>query len=149
MHETLHSSVQDALSALLEKTPAPDPAEITSLLSNCITALDDTIIRSLRLLFAPEETASALYNLSGASLLDFTSPDAYTADLERMMEMDIEEIKKLINDEDRDGPNSKTVERCKQGSTVLVALVNPTRENIWVASLGDCVAGELLSESSS
>jgi pyruvate dehydrogenase phosphatase len=83
-----------------------------------------------------------LHDLTGPALLDFTSPGAYTADFDRMKYMNLGEIKRLVNDDDRGGVNAGVVERCKQGSTVLVALVDPGKENVWVASLGDCVAGE-------
>lgn len=38
--------------------------------------------------------------------------------------------------------NVAKIKRCMSGSTVLVALVDPRHENLWVASLGDCLAGE-------
>jgi len=42
-----------------------------------------------------------------------------------------------------DPANADTLLRCMRGTTVLVALTDPSRSNIWVASLGDCIAGML------
>jgi len=55
-----------------------------------------------------------------------------------------DEIKAVIHDSAAGGPNHAKVARCMQGSTVLVSLIDPNRDNIWVASLGDCQAGMLL-----
>ena len=52
-----------------------------------------------------------------------------------------DEIKAVIHDSAAGGPNHAKVARCMQGSTVLVSLIDPNRDNIWVASLGDCQAG--------
>ncbi|KIJ45828.1 hypothetical protein M422DRAFT_226899 [Sphaerobolus stellatus SS14] len=48
-----------------------------------------------------------------------------------------EEIDKIIND---GGERLKKVHRCMRGTTVLVALIDPTGENLWIANLGDCEA---------
>jgi pyruvate dehydrogenase phosphatase len=53
-----------------------------------------------------------------------------------------QEIRTIIND---GGENSARVARGMQGTTALVALLDPTRTNLWVASLGDCQAGKFLS----
>jgi len=45
------------------------------------------------------------------------------------------EIRSIIEE------NPTKVHRAMQGSTVLVALINPAASDIWVASLGDCQAG--------
>ena len=34
------------------------------------------------------------------------------------------------------------LKRCMQGSTALLALVDPTEKHMWVANLGDCRASE-------
>jgi pyruvate dehydrogenase phosphatase len=51
------------------------------------------------------------------------------------------EIRNIINDQNSGGINFAKVSRCMQGSTVLIALIDPGKENLWVASLGDCQAG--------
>lgn len=141
-HRKLPGSVRQALDSLIGGREVLEPNVVSSMLSECIRDLDDAIVRSLRLLFAPEESASTLQGLKGDALLDFTSPGAYAADLERVTVMSVEEIKHLINDKKRGGTNWEVIEKCKQGSTVLVALVDPLKENVWVAGAGDCVAGE-------
>lgn len=51
-----------------------------------------------------------------------------------------EEIRQVINDTHTGGKNALKVRRGMSGSTVLISLVDPKHENLWVASLGDCVA---------
>jgi pyruvate dehydrogenase phosphatase len=98
------------LTATLEKDPTPTPEVMSDLLTAGILSFDDGI---------------------GQALLDiFPSPGA-------VMAMSDEEIHKIVNDH---GPNSEIVLRCMRGTTVLVALVDPTKSDIWVASLGDCMA---------
>jgi pyruvate dehydrogenase phosphatase len=60
--------------------------------------------------------------------------------LEKMSE---DEVKAIINDSDRGAVNSTKVLRCMRGCTALITLVDPTKENVWVASLGDCQASTL------
>ena len=55
--------------------------------------------------------------------------------------MSDEEIKAIIND---GGRNAAIVSRCMRGTTLLIALIDPHYENLWVASLGDCVASKHL-----
>ncbi|KIJ67667.1 hypothetical protein HYDPIDRAFT_107139 [Hydnomerulius pinastri MD-312] len=49
--------------------------------------------------------------------------------------LSIEDIKTIIN-----GENNAKVLRCMRGTTALVALVDPAKKNLWVASLGDSQA---------
>jgi len=108
--ENLPEFLKCELTAVLEKDPTPTSQVISDVLTAAILSFDDGI---------------------GQALLDiFPSPGAVKA-------MSDEEIRKIVND---DGPNSKVVLRCMRGTTVLVALVDPTNTNIWVASLGDCAA---------
>jgi pyruvate dehydrogenase phosphatase len=48
------------------------------------------------------------------------------------------QIAAVLND---DGPNFKKARLCLYGTTALLALVDPTHENLWCANLGDCQAG--------
>ena len=51
-------------------------------------------------------------------------------------EIEDEEAEKIANDE----KNTQIILRCMRGSTALIVLVDPSRENLWVANLGDCQA---------
>ena len=51
-------------------------------------------------------------------------------------DLEDEEAEKIANDE----RNAQTILRCMRGSTALIILVDPSRENLWVANLGDCQA---------
>jgi pyruvate dehydrogenase phosphatase len=64
--------------------------------------------------------------------------------LEELAKLSDDEVKAVIQDSAAGGPNHAKVARCMQGSTVLVSVVDPTRDNIWVASLGDCQASTSL-----
>jgi pyruvate dehydrogenase phosphatase len=86
-------------------------------------------------------------NVIQAALTEFD--EALVADLqalipgnaETLAKMGDDEIKTIINDGDG-GENNVKVLRCMRGCTALVALVGPERENLWIANLGDCQAGE-------
>lgn len=108
--ENLPDLLKRKLTIALEKDPTPRPEVISEVLEAGILSFDDGI---------------------GEALLDiFPSPGALKA-------MSDEEIRKIVND---DGPNREIVLRCMRGTTALVALVDPTKSDIWVASLGDCMA---------
>lgn len=108
--ENLPDLLKRKLTATLEKDPTPTSEVIGDVLRAGILSFDDGI---------------------GQALLDiFPSPGAVKA-------MSDEEIRKIVND---DGPNNEIVLRCMRGTTVLVALVDPTKSDVWVASLGDCMA---------
>lgn len=107
--------MKDGLTAVLgtcAEGSPPKPADVSEALTGAIAGLDASIGEALLKLF----------------------PDA--AALEEMLD---EQIRGVIND---GGPRSAAVLRCMRGTTVLVTLVDPKKENIWVASLGDCVAGK-------
>lgn len=111
--DKLPSLIHSALQDLLNKENAPSPDSVAEVLRNTISRFDESIGQALRDLF-PDE--SVLANMTDA------------------------QIRNIIND---GGPNYTTVRRCTRGTTVLVALVDPSKSNLWVASLGDCVASKL------
>lgn len=49
-----------------------------------------------------------------------------------------EQIRAIVNDP----AHVQKALRCMRGTTVLISLVDPSGENLWVASLGDCTASE-------
>lgn len=53
-----------------------------------------------------------------------------------------EYIQEVINDQERGGDNFQKARLCMYGTTALVALVDPLRENLWIANLGDSEAGK-------
>ena len=106
--------------------PLPTPDTIREMLSSRITAFDNAIAGDVLELFP-----GGIESLPG--LTD-------------------EEIQAVVNDfavpaggSNGTGPgagaNYKKARLCLYGTTALVALVDPTHENLWVANLGDCEAG--------
>lgn len=51
-------------------------------------------------------------------------------------------LKKLVNDQRYDSKVYNACIRCMRGSTALIALIDPARQNLWVANLGDCQASK-------
>lgn len=92
-----------------------DPEAVSKLLASTITTFDERIGQALLALFPGGDSQVA-------KMSDY-------------------EIKELVNDQDRGGANAAILARCMRGSTALVTLVDPARENLWFANLGDCVAG--------
>ena len=113
--ERIPAAIQDALSKLLATDkPYYDPAVVGQMLIDTISSIDDGIAQALYDIF-PE-----------TSTLEGLSDDA---------------IRTIINDADRGGKNSTAVLRCMRGTTVLLSLFDVQGGHLWVASLGDCLAG--------
>ena len=49
----------------------------------------------------------------------------------------------LLNDGHGNSSGFYRTARAFGGTTALVTLVDPTRRHLWVANIGDCVAGRL------
>ncbi|ESK82281.1 phophatase 2c family protein [Moniliophthora roreri MCA 2997] len=109
-YQVLPSKLKDRLCATLNNEPSPSPESISTLLSSTITDFDNSIETDLRTLFPSPEHLEGLTD---------------------------EEIQKLVND---GGPNYTKVARCMRGTTVVIALLSPNSEDIWVATLGDSQA---------
>lgn len=92
-----------------------DTKMISNLISDSIRTFDENLTKDLLDLFPGGE-----------------------ASIDKMSD---EEIKAIIND---GGRNAAIVSRCMRGTTLLIALIDPHYENLWVASLGDCVASKHL-----
>ncbi|KAF8629153.1 hypothetical protein AX17_005738 [Amanita inopinata Kibby_2008] len=56
---------------------------------------------------------------------------------ETLNQLSDQQIRSTINDK---GRNSASVSKCMSGATVLLSLLDPTKNNLWVASLGDSQA---------
>jgi pyruvate dehydrogenase phosphatase len=75
--------------------------------------------------------------------------DSLTAGLKGIFPESPEEIERLSDAEirgrladDPDGSKRAQVIRCMRGTTVVLAITDSARENVWVANLGDSVAGQ-------
>jgi len=112
----LPAQLQSALFDLLAASESKiDPGSVSDLLSKVITSYDDSLTKDLY--------------------------DLFPGGHEELNKLSDDEIRAVIHDSAAGGPNHARVARCMQGSTVLVSLIDPNRDNIWVASLGDCQAG--------
>jgi pyruvate dehydrogenase phosphatase len=64
--------------------------------------------------------------------------DLFPGGLDGLWRLPNDYVCRVIND---GGENFKKTKLCMYGTTALVALVDPTRENLWTANLGDCQGG--------
>jgi pyruvate dehydrogenase phosphatase len=103
-----------ALAAAHENTLPP--STVSDLLVEAISEVDDSITRNIM--------------------------DLFPGGAEAIAQLSDEQIDAIVNDFESGGRNNAKVLRGMRGSTALVSLVDPEQENLWVASLGDCQAGE-------
>ena len=114
--EHLPDQLQSALIDLLVGSEwRVDPVSISNLLSGVIISYDDSLTKDLY--------------------------DLFPGGVEVLSKLSDNEVKEVIHDSATGGPNHAKVARCMCGSTVLVSLLDPNHDNLWVASLGDCQAG--------
>ena len=108
--------IQDYLLDVFKENPSLNiaPDFISDLISHAINSFDEAI------------TADVLNLFPGG--------------IESLSKYSDEEIQKIINDQDKGGLNYRKARLCMYGTTALVALVDPDRENLWVANVGDCRA---------
>ena len=107
--------IRNALEQAVKASTPPSVDAVKELLRNCVEELDQSLTNALLELFPDVDSINVL-------------TDA--------------QIQERIRDKDRGGSAAAAIARCMQGTTVLVALTDPRRSNLWVASLGDCVAGK-------
>jgi pyruvate dehydrogenase phosphatase len=112
---TLPSLLKSALISLLQSTSDATPDAVSDVLRTTIISFDNSLAQ------------------------DFL--DLFPGGTKTISKLTDKEIRKIINDQAAGGRSYAKVSRCMQGSTVLVSLIDPSRENVWVASLGDCQAG--------
>lgn len=62
--------------------------------------------------------------------------------IKKIEEMSVEEIQTIINDSESGGKNYALMRKVMSGSTALIGLMDPAKENLWVANLGDCQASK-------
>lgn len=130
------ASTQSSHPSLLHPSSACYAETVSEILQRAISSFDDDIVRDVLDLFP----TGAKYTSSFAYTHDATVTDL--DDLtQRLDELDDEEVRRVINDYDGSGENYRKVQLCMYGCTALVCLVDPARENIWIANCGDCRAG--------
>ncbi|KAF8191592.1 phosphatase 2C-like domain-containing protein [Mycena galopus ATCC 62051] len=107
--------VEEFLQKFIPENPTEKftPEFISGLFSRSIVAFDDAIAGDILRLFGGPERL-----------------DRYSD----------QEIRDIINDQEKGGDNYKKARLCMYGTTALVALTDPEHENLWVANLGDCQA---------
>ncbi len=95
------------------------PSAVTGLLSDCIVKFDHSITTDFTRIFpgGPD----GLQRMTGA------------------------QIRRLFHDRMSGSQNLAAAVRCLQGCTVLVAITDPAKQNLWIANLGDSQAGALAS----
>ncbi|KAI5120928.1 hypothetical protein M0805_002908 [Coniferiporia weirii] len=108
--------VQEFLEEAVSKNPASigDPAFVSALLKRAFVSFDRDIANDVLELFP-----------GGVASLDRLSDDY---------------IRSVINDHENGLQNYRKVQLNMYGTTALLALVDPRREHLWVANLGDCQA---------
>jgi pyruvate dehydrogenase phosphatase len=117
--EALPGELKGRLSTLVSFASPVQADAVGAVIQDAITGIDDHIKNDLLSLFP-----------GGVDNLDKMTDD---------------EIKAIINDKDRGAVNITKILRARHGSTALIVLQDPSRENIWIAGLGDCSASMLLS----
>jgi len=113
----LSEQMRIALSKSLARSTSYTKEVISSVIAGTIQAIDDKILTQFLALFPGKG-----------------SPE----DLEKLSD---DEIRAIIND---GGVNLHKVHLCMRGTTAVVSLIDPEAKNLWIASLGDSVAGMLL-----
>jgi pyruvate dehydrogenase phosphatase len=110
--------VRASLDNLLRHSPSPAPQQVSDLLADTIVQIDSAIISDFLSIFAEEDV------------------DITTADPEYMRD--------FVNDGPAGGNRYVRASRMVGGTTALVTLFEEDSGNLWVANLGDCIAGEVL-----
>lgn len=113
VYKRLPSMIRMSLQALLSSSSdsVPSPELVSEALSNAIRHLDDSI-RSDLFDFLPGDQ---LANMTDSQLRDYIQ----------------------CHDSEWDTISA----RCTQGSTIILALLDPFKRNLWVVNLGDSQAG--------
>jgi pyruvate dehydrogenase phosphatase len=89
----------------------------------------------------PDVLTRAIYDVDEAIKRDFL--DIFPEEVDEIVTMSDVTVKARVNDQSSGGLNYRKALRCLRGSTILLALVDPTKKHLWVLNLGDGVAGKL------
>jgi pyruvate dehydrogenase phosphatase len=129
--ESLPPIIQRLLTSALSKDNGSglSHAMVSNILVEAISEVDDDITRDIVGLFpnGPEETPRG----------GFVDTRVLASQIRYIEELSDDQINTIVNDH----INNARVLRGLRGSTALVSLVDPSGQNLWVASLGDCQAG--------
>jgi pyruvate dehydrogenase phosphatase len=82
----------------------------------------------------------AIYVMDEAIKRDFL--EIFPEEVDEIATMSDATVKARVNDQSSGGLNYQKTLRCLRGSTILLALVDPTKKHLWVLNLGDGVAGK-------
>ncbi len=103
--------------ALRSKTPSSSlPTLVSDLLKQSLQHIDDALISDFIALF-PSEEADVLTRIQPAH------------------------VESILNEKKGESSGYRKTARAFGGTTALVTLVDPARRHLWVANVGDCVAG--------
>lgn len=80
----------------------------------------------------------AIYDVDEAIKRDLL--EIFPEEVEEIATMSDVTVKARVNDQSSGGLNYRKALRCLRGSTILLALVDPTKKHLWVLNLGDGVA---------
>lgn len=115
--EALPSTIQNFLSNAIRSAGENGLShdEVSKVLVNSISEIDNAITRDIL--------------------------EMFPGGVEALEKLSDEQIDAIVNDFESGGVNNAKLLRGMRGSTVLVSLTDPSGNNLYVASLGDCQAG--------
>jgi pyruvate dehydrogenase phosphatase len=114
---------------IVDALPAELKGRLVSIVSFAAPIPVDAVSRTI------QDAISSVDNAIARDLLSL-----FPGGVDSLVKMTDEDIKAIINDKDRGAVNICKVLRAQHGSTALLVLQDPSRENIWIAGLGDCSA---------
>jgi len=166
---TLPDMIRKALEEILLSDQGSEERDgiverISNMLKETIIRLDTQVRDDFLGIFLDPSSEDATESQEVTGDADPNADPKIKAALEKVEAMSVEEIKQLINDHDPEAETETTSEgltseenshgekgkkkeknhtlvtRIMRGTTALITLVDPQRENLWVANLGDCQA---------
>ncbi len=81
----------------------------------------------------------SLEHIDGAMISEFLA--LFPREPNALTRLDPARARRLVNEKKGESSGYSKTARAFGGTTALVTLVNPTRSHLWVANVGDCVAG--------
>lgn len=126
--EQLPEKIRNSLSRLFPSSPASQhEKQIPSILHDELIKLDEELLQNFSSIFLNARQSQ---------------PPTIDQIVEIVDSMSNEGIRQLINDQDGPtrGRNAAIMRRVMCGSTALIALMDPAKENLWIVNLGDCQA---------
>lgn len=81
----------------------------------------------------------SLEHIDRAMISEFL--DLFPRGADELTRLDPARVRHMLNDKNGQSSGYRKTARAFGGTTALVTLVDPTRNHLWVANVGDCVAG--------